>query len=262
MRDRVQDTLSAHRNVLVSLLSRYVEQGKGILHPNNLIDELDNIVCDDAARLSLREGPFSEVLKAAHEAIVLPPFVAVSIRPRPGVWEFVRVDVSQLKVEELTVSEYLRFKEELVDGPTSHVSMTLFCLMTLMCLSLILSPSTAGFPRPTRSSSIGNGVQFLNRHLSSNMFRNKDTLEPLLDFLRVHKYKGHALMLNDRIKSVSRLQSALLKAEEYISKLPSETLYTEFEYTFQGMGFGERVGGYCSSGTGDDASSLGHTPSS
>jgi sucrose synthase len=38
-------------------------------------------------------------------------------------------------------------------------------------------------------------------------------------------------MLNDRIKSVSRLQSALLKAEEYISKLPSETLYTEFEYT-------------------------------
>ncbi|KAJ6940925.1 sucrose synthase 2 [Populus alba x Populus x berolinensis] len=227
MRDRVQDTLSAHRNVVVSLLSRYVEQGKGILHPNNLIDELDNIVCDDAARLSLREGPFSEVLKAAHEAIVLPPFVAVSIRPRPGVWEFVRVDVSQLKVEELTVSEYLRFKEELVDGPCNDPYV----------LELDFEPFNAAFPRPTRSSSIGNGVQFLNRHLSSNMFRNKDTLEPLLDFLRVHKYKGHALMLNDRIKSVSRLQSALLKAEEYISKLPSETLYTEFEYTFQGMGF-------------------------
>lgn len=223
----MQDTLSAHRNVLVSLLSRYVEQGKGILHPNNLIDELDNIVCDDAARLSLREGPFSEVLKAAHEAIVLPPFVAVSIRPRPGVWEFVRVDVSQLKVEELTVSEYLRFKEELVDGPSNDPYV----------LELDFEPFNAAFPRPTRSSSIGNGVQFLNRHLSSNMFRNKDTLEPLLDFLRVHKYKGHALMLNDRIKSVSRLQSALLKAEEYISKLPSETLYTEFEYTFQGMGF-------------------------
>ncbi|KAL9397324.1 hypothetical protein Peur_011577 [Populus x canadensis] len=227
MRERVQDTLSAHRNVLVSLLSRYVEQGKGILHPNNLIDELDNIVCDDAARLSLREGPFSEVLKAAQEAIVLPPFVAVSIRPRPGVWEYVRVDVSQLKVEELTVSEYLRFKEELVDGPSNDPYV----------LELDFEPFNASFPRPTRSSSIGNGVQFLNRHLSSNMFRNKDTLEPLLDFLRVHKYKGHALMLNDRIKSVSRLQSALLKAEEYISKLPSETLYTEFEYTFQGMGF-------------------------
>lgn len=223
----MQDTLSANRNVLVSLLSRYVEQGKGILHPNNLIDELDNIVCDDAARLSLKDGPFSEVLKAAQEAIVLPPFVAVSIRPRPGVWEYVRVDVSQLNVEELTVSQYLRFKEELVDGPSNDPYV----------LELDFEPFNAAFPRPTRSSSIGNGVQYLNRHLSSNMFRNKDTLEPLLDFLRVHKYKGHALMLNDRIKSVSRLQSALLKAEEYISKLPSETLYTEFEYTFQGMGF-------------------------
>jgi hypothetical protein len=38
-------------------------------------------------------------------------------------------------------------------------------------------------------------VQFLNRHLSSNMFRNKDCLEPLLDFLRVHTYKGHVSLL-------------------------------------------------------------------
>ncbi|KAG5251856.1 sucrose synthase family protein [Salix suchowensis] len=227
MRDRVQDTLSAHRNELVSLLSRYVDQGKGILHPNNLIDELDNMVCDDEARIRLRDGPFSEVLKAAQEAIVLPPFVAVAIRPRPGVWEYVRVDISQLSVEELTVSEYLRFKEELVDGPSNDPYV----------LELDFEPFNANCPRSTRSSSIGNGVQFLNRQLSSNMFRNKDSLEPLLDFLRVHKYKGQALMLNDRIKSVSRLQSALLKAEEHISKLPPETLYTEFEYTFQGMGF-------------------------
>ncbi|PQQ14386.1 sucrose synthase 2 [Prunus yedoensis var. nudiflora] len=35
------------------------------------------------------------------------------------------------------------------------------------------------------------------------MFRNKDSLEPLLDFLRAHKCKGHALMLNDRIQSIS-----------------------------------------------------------
>lgn len=58
-------------------------------------------------------------------------------------------------------------------------------------LELDFEPFNASFPRPNRSSSIGNGVQFLNRHLSSNMFRNKDCLEPLLNFLRAHKYKGH-----------------------------------------------------------------------
>lgn len=61
-------------------------------------------------------------------------------------------------------------------------------------LELDFEPFNATFPRPNRSSSIGNGVQFLNRHLSSSMFRNKDCLEPLLDFLRAHKYKGHVSM--------------------------------------------------------------------
>ncbi|KAF5732631.1 sucrose synthase 2 [Tripterygium wilfordii] len=69
------------------------------------------------------------------------------------------------------------------------------------------------------------------------MFRNKDCLEPLLDFLRAHKYKGHALMLNDRIHSISRLQSALVKAEDSLSKLPSDAPYSEFEYALQGLGF-------------------------
>ncbi|CAN0885575.1 Sucrose synthase 2 [Linum grandiflorum] len=100
-----------------------------------------------------------------------------------------------------------------------------------------MEPFNASFPRPNRSSSIGNGVQFLNRHLSSIMFRSKDCLEPLLDFLRTHKYKGHGLMLNERIQNVSRLQSVLAKAEEYISKLPPDTPYSEFEYAIQGMGF-------------------------
>ena len=57
-------------------------------------------------------------------------------------------------------------------------------------LELDFEPFNANFPRPIRSSSIGNGVQFLNRHLSSIMFRNRESLEPLLDFLRAHKYKG------------------------------------------------------------------------
>nr|AJW82917.1 sucrose synthase [Dimocarpus longan] len=227
IRDRVEDTLSVHRNELVSLLSRYVAQGKGILQPHVLIDELENVIGEDEARKQLRDDPFSEIIGAAQEAIVLPPFVAIAVRPRPGVWEFVRVNIHELSVEQLSVSEYLHFKEALVDGTSN----------TRFVLELDFEPFNATFPRPNRSSSIGNGVQFLNRHLSSIMFRNKDSLEPLLDFLRAHKYKGQALMLNDRIQSISRLQSVLAKAEDHLSKLPPDTPYPEFEYILQGMGF-------------------------
>ncbi|XWS76595.1 hypothetical protein CRYUN_Cryun01aG0190100 [Craigia yunnanensis] len=227
MRERVEDTLSAHRNELVSLLSRYVAQGKGILQPHTLIDELNNIIGDEQARQRLSDGPFSEVIKSAQEAIVLPPYVAIAVRPRPGVWEYVRVNVHELSVDQLGVSEYLRFKEALVDGVDNKH----------FVLELDFEPFNASFPRPNRSSSIGNGVQFLNRHLSSNMFRNKDCLEPLLNFLRDYKYKGHALMLNDRIQSIPRLQAALAKAEDHLSKLPPDAPYSEFEYLLQGLGF-------------------------
>ncbi|XP_042481153.1 sucrose synthase-like [Macadamia integrifolia] len=46
-----------------------------------------------------------------------------------------------------------------------------------------------------------------------------------------------AMMLNDRIHSASRLQSTLAKADEYLSKLPPETPYSDFEHRFQEMGF-------------------------
>ncbi|GLU08416.1 hypothetical protein SLE2022_253300 [Rubroshorea leprosula] len=227
MRDRLQDTLFAYRNELVSLLSRYVEQGKGILQSHHLIEELMKSVKEDERMQKLRDSPFVQFLHSAQEAIVMPPFVALAIRPRPGVWEYIRVNVYELSVDNLTIAEYLRFKEELVDGQ-SHASYV---------LELDFEPFNATFPRPTRSSSIGNGVQFLNRHLSSIMFRNKESLEPLLDFLRTHKHDGRGMMLNDRIQNISRLQSALTRAEEHLSKLPPNTSYSEFEFDLQGMGF-------------------------
>ncbi|XAR61364.1 Sucrose synthase [Bertholletia excelsa] len=228
LRERVEDTLSAHRNELVSLLSRFVAQGKGILQPHQLIDEFENVVDDGEADQTLKDGPFDEVLKSTQEAIVLPPFVAIAVRPRPGVWEYVRVNVYELSVEQLTVSEYLQFKEELVTEGKYNDHFV---------LELDFEPFNATFPRPTRSSSIGNGVQFLNRHLSSSMFRNRDSLEPLLDFLRAHRHKGHMMMLNDRIYSIPRLQSSLVKAENFLNKLPPETPYSEFEHDLQGLGF-------------------------
>lgn len=50
------------------------------------------------------------------EGIVLPPWVGFAVRPRPGIWEYVRINVEELVVEELTVSEYLGFKERLSNG--------------------------------------------------------------------------------------------------------------------------------------------------
>ncbi|VVA35688.1 Hypothetical predicted protein, partial [Prunus dulcis] len=116
MRKSIEDTLAAHRNELVSLLSRYVDRGNGILQPHQMINELENVIAEDEGMQKLKDSPFSIVLQSAQEAIVQTPFVALALRPRPGVWEYVRVNVYELSVDLLSVAEYLRFKEELLDG--------------------------------------------------------------------------------------------------------------------------------------------------
>ncbi|XP_008800466.1 sucrose synthase 2 [Phoenix dactylifera] len=225
VRERLGDTLSAHPNELVALFSRFVNQGKGMLLPHQLLAEYEAVI-PEADREKLKDGVFEDVLKAAQEAIVLPPWVALAIRPRPGVWQYVRVNVSELAVEELTVPQYLQFKEELVDGSSQNN----------FALELDLEPFNASFPRPSLSKSIGNGVQFLNRHLSSKLFHDKESMYPLLNFLRAHNYKGTSMMLNDRIHSLSALRAALRKADEYLLSIPSDTPYSEFNHRFQELG--------------------------
>lgn len=57
-------------------------------------------------------------------------------------------------------------------------------------LELDFEPFTSSFPKPTLTKSIGNGVEFLNRHLSAKMFHDRESMTPLLDFLRMHNYNG------------------------------------------------------------------------
>ncbi|KAJ4780936.1 Sucrose synthase [Rhynchospora pubera] len=218
VRERLGDTLSAHPNELIALFTKYVNQGKGMLQRHQLLAEYDSA---EIQKLPV----FDEVIHASQEAIVLPPWVALAIRPRPGVWEYIRVNVSELAVEELSVAEYLKFKESLVEETPDAFT-----------LELDFEPFNASFPKPSLSKSIGNGVQFLNRHLSSKLFQDKEHLFPLLNFLRAHNYKGTSMMVNDKIQSLGALKSSLRKAEDYLFSVPQETPYSEFDSRFQAIG--------------------------
>ncbi|XP_022932290.1 sucrose synthase [Cucurbita moschata] len=224
LRERLDETLITQRNEILALLSRIEAKGKGILQHHQLIAEFETI--PEENRKKLADGAFGEVLRSTQEAIVLPPWVTLAVRPRPGVWEYIKVNIHALVVEELQVTEYLHFKEELVNGSSNGN----------FILELDFEPFTASFPRPTLSKSIGNGVEFLNRHLSAKLFHGKESMQPLLDFLRVHCYKGKTMMLNDRIQTLDAFQHVLRKAEDYLVTLAPETPYSEFVHKFQEIG--------------------------
>ncbi|KAI3699911.1 hypothetical protein L2E82_44518 [Cichorium intybus] len=146
-RECLDSTLTTQRSEILRVL---LSHGKGILKPHRLMAKYDAISKEDT---KLHDGAFHEVLKSTQEAIVLPPWVALSICLRP---------------------------EELVDGSSNDNFL----------LELDFKPFTSSFPRPTLTKSIGNGVEFLNRHLSAKMFHDKDSMHPLLDFLRTHTCNG------------------------------------------------------------------------
>uniref|UniRef100_N1R490 sucrose synthase n=1 Tax=Aegilops tauschii TaxID=37682 RepID=N1R490_AEGTA len=191
VRERIGDSLSVHTNELVAVFSRLVNQGKGMLQPHQITAEY-NAAIPEAEREKLKDTAFEDLLRGAQEAIVIPPWVALAIRPRPGVWEYVRVNVSELGVEELSVAEYLQFKEQLANGSIDNN----------FVLELDFEPFNASFPRPSLSKSIGNGVQFLNRHLSSKLFHDKESMYPLLNFLRAHNYKGMIVYILDQVRAM------------------------------------------------------------
>ncbi|KAK9705672.1 hypothetical protein RND81_07G075200 [Saponaria officinalis] len=222
LKERLDETLTAQRNEILSFLSRIASHGKGILQEHEVAAEFEAT----SGKHTLADGPFGEVLRHTQEAIVLSPWITLAVRPRPGVWEYIRVNIDALAVEELTPSEFLHVKEELVNGTANGN----------FVLELDFEPFNASFPRPTLSKSIGNGVEFLNRHLSAKMFHDKESMRPLLDFLRMHHYKGKTMMLNDRIQNLDSLQAVIRKAEEFLITLAPDTPYSEFDHKFQEIG--------------------------
>ncbi|KAI4379592.1 hypothetical protein MLD38_005870 [Melastoma candidum] len=224
IRERFDEALLAHRDLLLAFLARVEANGKGILQNHQVIAEFEAISKEHQKKLV--DGAFGEVLRATQEAIVLPPWIVLAVRPRPGVWEYIRVNIHALVVEELRPTEFLHFKEELVDGSSNGQ----------FVLELDFEPFTASFPAPTLSKSIGNGVEFLNRHLSAKLFHDKESLHPLLEFLQVHCYRGKNMMVNARIQNVFSLQHVLRKAEEFLSSLKPETPFSQFEHKFQEIG--------------------------
>ncbi|XP_057536091.1 sucrose synthase-like [Amaranthus tricolor] len=216
---RLVQTLSIDRNEILVFFSSVETHGKRILQSQQLLAELK--------KLNLADGIFVEVIKSTQEAIVLPPSIALAIRHGPGLWNYISFDIRNAVFTELTTSEFLIFKEMVVQDNLNEK----------FVLELKFEPSLRSSNIPGLPKLIGNGVEFLNRDLSSKMFCDRTNMVCLLDFLRDHHHNEKSLMLNDKIQNLNELKAALLKAEDYLFTLHPTTPYTEFEHSLQEIGF-------------------------
>ena len=147
MTNPLKQYLHDHREEAYTLFRRYLSLEKPLLLHTDLEDELVRF-CNENPDSSVGVSPLSETLRLSQEAAIDAPWIYLAVRPRIGIWEYLRIHVESVDVEEISVSHYLSAKERLVNG---------YDFSSEWNLEINLTPFNRAFPtlRESRSRATG-----------------------------------------------------------------------------------------------------------
>lgn len=224
---RLREYLQGNRSEAHRVLHRLMSMETGFLLRSQILDIYAALQAE--GEVSSGQGsPLSEAIHLCQEAAVNHAWVYLALRLRVARWLYLRIHVETMGIEEVPNGVYLHFKERLAAGVEEGA----------WTLEFDVAPFTREMPKLQEADSIGQGVQFLNRRLSSRMF---ETLEEgalrLLDFLRVHRCRDQQLMLSADVEDLSSLRTALRQAEDHLHDLPPDTPWPELAQPLRSMGF-------------------------
>lgn len=228
MIEGLRDYLQRHRERVFMLLRYYSRLGRPFLLQSDLWDGLRDF-CAQAGEDYAADGALADSIARTQEAVIEAPWVCLAIRPSIARWVYLRFHLDTMDYTEIPVGEFLAFKEHQVNGRDHAADWT---------LEVDLGPFNREFPKLRESRSIGRGMEFLNRRLSSRLFEqlNRDD-NGLLEFLRVHQAAGQQLMLNSRVAGTADLRYALRRADDYLSYQPADAGWEQVCHALQEMGF-------------------------
>ena len=202
----------------------------------------------------IRKNSNSSTIKAIEyavnkftESVCLECCVYVETRGTIGKSEYYKFDVKEQTSKKIFAIDYLKAKERYR-----------YPLLENDLLTLNFSTFYDKFPSVRESKSIGRGVEYLNRYLSSTMFTQPQKLsQAMYDFLFVHKHNSEQLILNEKIDSPEKLDVAMDRAIALLKKKDEDVEYTEVKKDLQNLGFETGLG----STTGEILSNLNHLDS-
>ncbi|KAF9592636.1 hypothetical protein IFM89_016293 [Coptis chinensis] len=189
--DSIPEGLRQSRYHMKRCFARFVEKGKWLMKRKDIMEELERSIEDKAKRTKVVESVLGYILSSTQEAAVVPPYITFSVQPNPGFWEYVKVCADDLKVESITTTEYLEFKDTIYDEKC-----------------------------------------YISKFMSSKLNGDSKSAKPLLDYLLALNHVGESLMINETLSTVDKLQAALIVADVYLSSLPKDTSYQNFEQRF------------------------------
>jgi sucrose synthase len=207
MIDQLPALVGEHRQEVYLLFRRFRSLANPLLTWSDLTYEFDRF-CETEEGAALRDTMMAPLIRATQEAVVHGPSFFMAIRTRVAKWRYIEFHSEDLMCHEISVSDFLKSKERLVEADGREAPWV---------LEVDLSPFEREFPKLSESHSIGQGVTFLNRHLSARIFsQQNEGKERLFDFLRMHQVRGRQLMLNEGIGDLRELRQALRDARQFL----------------------------------------------
>jgi len=204
-----------------------VEQRSFFLH-SDVWDRYEQL-CQEYEGQEIYDSQFKQFVSHVQEVVVADPWIYLSTRANAGRWQYFRFHIEVMGQESIDVNSFLQFKERLVERGQQDEDWV---------LELDLGPFHREFPKLTEQRSIGRGLEFLNRHLSTRLFADINQGEQLvLNFLRMHQCQGQQLMLNDRISTPAAFKEALRDAEQFLEMQSRQATWQEIGHHLQELGF-------------------------
>ena len=166
------------------------------------------------------------------ESVCLNCSVFIETRGTIGKSEYYVFDVNELTSKKISAVNYLKAKEQYR-----------YPLLENDLLTLNFRTFYDKFPSIRESKSIGRGVEYLNRYLSSTMFTQPQKLgQAMYDFLFVHKHNSEQLIVNERIDSFEKLDMAMDKAIALLKKMDEDVDYGAVKKDLRELGFETGLG--------------------
>lgn len=218
--------IEANRALAHHLFHYFSSMDRQFLLRSELLDAFNQLCKEDCPELC--DSPLAMIVGSCQEAAMDTSWAYLALRPQIATWVFVRIHLESLQSDTVPVEKFLRFKERLAAGTSDDD----------WVLEFDLAPFSREFYKLREASSIGRGVEFLNRRLSSQLFEELGKGDKrLLDFLQVHRYRDQQLMLNESIEDVHDLRRALRLADTYLQDQSQDTPWDVVHTELRNFGF-------------------------
>jgi len=237
MHDLIQTVLAGEEQIdLLQLIDALRGLGKQYFLRNEILQTFSDY-CHQAQKPTYfyHTSVLGKLIHFIHELVLAEKSIWILVRPWVGSQEIWSLNDNLTQLEQRTPQALLKLRDSLVEGgagsdrqsePDSQV------------LEIDMHPFYENLPTIHDPRTIGQGLEFLNRHLCSKVSTDPQYwLNALFRVLHEHQYDGISLMINDQIHSSEQLVEQVKQALKVLSDRPADQPYEAFRTTLQELGF-------------------------